>query len=70
MRVAFLLVAGLAGLGAAPPAAAATIVVLTNPQTLERKTIVVDRDGPDRVFMCMRPPGEAGCHQVQVKRRG
>jgi hypothetical protein len=70
MRVAFLLVAGLAGLGAAPPAAAATIVVLTNPQTLERKTIVVDRDGPDRVFMCMLPPGEAGCHQVQVKRRG
>ena len=70
MRVAFLLVAGLAGLGAAPPAAAATIVVLTNPQTLERKTIVVDRDGPDRVFLCMLPPGEAGCHQVQVKRRG
>ena len=70
MRVAFLLVAGLAGLGAAPPAAAATIVVLTNPQTLERKTIVVDRYGPDRVFMCMLPPGEAGCHQVQVKRRG
>jgi hypothetical protein len=70
MRVAFLLVAGLAGFGGARPAAAATIVVLTNPQTLERKTIVVDRDGPDRVFMCMLPPGEAGCHQVQVKRRG
>jgi hypothetical protein len=30
---------------------------------------VVDRDGPDRVFMCMLPPGEAGCHQVPVKRR-
>ena len=70
MRVAFLLVAGLAGFGAARPATAATIVVLTNPQTLERKTIVVDRYGPDRVFMCMLPPGEAGCHQVQVKRRG
>ena len=70
MRVAFLMVAGLAGFGAARPAAAATIVVLTNPQTLERKTIVVDRYGPDRGFMCMLPPGEAGCHQVQVKRRG
>ena len=69
MRVAFLMVAGLAGFGAARPAAAATIVVLTNPQTLERKTIVVDRDGPDRVFMCMLPPGEAGCHQVPVKRK-
>ena len=69
MRVAFLLVAGLASFGAARPAAAATIVVLTNPETLERKTIVVDRDGPDRIFMCMLPPGEAGCHQVQVKRK-
>ena len=68
MRVTFLLVAGLASFGAARPAAAATIVVLTNPETLERKTIVVDRDGPDRIFMCMLPPGEAGCHQVQVKR--
>jgi hypothetical protein len=70
MRVAFLVVAGLAGFGAARPAAAATIVVLTNPETLQRKTIVVDRQGPDRIFMCMLPPGEAGCHQVPAKRRG
>jgi hypothetical protein len=69
MRVAFLCAAGLAGFGATQPAAAATIVVLTNPETLQRKTIIVDRQGPDRIFMCMLPPGEAGCHQVPVKRR-
>ena len=69
MRVAFLLFAGVASLGVARPAAAATIVVFTNPETLERKMVVVNREGPDRVFMCMLPPGEAGCHQVSVKRR-
>jgi len=70
MRVALLMAAGLASAGVARPASAATIVVLTNPETMERKTIVVERDGPDRIFMCMLPPGEAGCHQVPVRRRG
>ena len=70
MRVALLSICGLAGaVAAAQPANAATIVVLTNPETLEQRTIVVDRGGPDRVFMCMLPPGEAGCHQVPVRRR-
>jgi hypothetical protein len=67
--LAFLLVAGLASFSAARPAQAATIVVFTHPETLERKLVVVDREGPDRLFMCMLPPGEAGCHQVKVKRR-
>ena len=69
MRAAFLMVAGLASVGVAGPASAATIVVLTNPETMERKAIVVERDGPDRVFMCMLPPGEAGCHQVPLRRK-
>ncbi len=69
MRVAFLFVAGLATFGVASPAAAATVVVFTNPETMERKAIIVDRNGPDRLFMCMLPPGEAGCHQLPVKRR-
>jgi len=69
MRVAFILAAGVAGLGFARPVSAATIVVLTNPETFERKTIVVDRAGPDRIFMCMLPPGEAGCHQIPLRRR-
>ena len=68
MRV-LLVTAFLALTMAAAPARAATIVVLTNPETMERKYIVLDDDGPDRVFMCMLPPGEAGCHRVQVKRK-
>ena len=70
MRVALVSVVGVSGaLVAAQPASAATIVVFTSPETLERKMIVVDQDGPDRLYLCMLPPGEAGCHQVPVKRR-
>jgi hypothetical protein len=68
MRVVVLTALALSGF-AATPAGAATIVVFTNPETMERKTVVLDQDGPDRVFMCMLPPGEAGCHQVKVRRR-
>jgi len=68
MRVALVAFAGLAGVAAAQPARAATIVVFTSPETLERRMVVVDENGPDRVFVCMLPPGEAGCHQVAVKR--
>lgn len=70
MRFAFLVVAGLSGAFASQTASAATIVVFTHPETFEQKMVVVDREGPDRLFMCMLPPGEAGCHQVRIKRRG
>ena len=70
MRLALVAFATISVFAAAQPAHAATIVVFTNPETLEQRTVVVDHDGPDRVFMCMLPPGEAGCHQVPVKRRG
>ena len=70
MRLALVALATFAGVAAVAPAHAATIVVFTNPETLEQRMVVVDREGPDRVFMCMLPPGEAGCHQVPVKRRG
>ena len=49
-------------------AQAATVVILTDPMTLERQTIVVDRNGPDRVLMCMAPPSTAGCTEVPLKR--
>jgi len=68
MRV-LLVTATLASFLAAKPASAATILVFTNPETMERKMVVVDEGGPDRVFVCMLPPGQAGCHQVQVRRR-
>ncbi len=71
MRLALLALAGFSGAAVAPrPAEAATIVVFTHPETLQQKMVVVDREGPDRLFMCMLPPGEAGCHQVPIRRRG
>ena len=54
---------------AAAPASAATVVILTDPMTLERRTVVLDTAGPDRAFLCMLPPGQAGCQAVPVKRR-
>jgi hypothetical protein len=47
---------------------AATVVILTDPMTLERQTIVVDRNGPDRVLMCMAPPATSGCTELTLKR--
>ena len=69
MRVVLVTAFGLSMLLAATPASAATIVVFTNPETMESRTVVLDEDGPDRLFMCMLPPGEAGCQQVKVRRR-
>jgi hypothetical protein len=67
MKRSLMLISGLAGAFAAQPAAAATVVVYTNPETLERRVVVVDPKGPDRLIMCMLPPGEAGCQQVSPR---
>lgn len=69
MRVVLVTALTLAACLAATPASATTIVVFTNPETMQSKTVVLDGEGPDRVFMCMLPPGEAGCHQVKVRPR-
>jgi len=53
---------------AASPASAATIVILTDPMTMERRTVVVDPNGPDRAFLCMLPPGQAGCQAIKMRR--
>ena len=68
MRGAAKLAVGLATLVAVVPAHAATIVVFENPETLEQRMVVVDPNGPDRVIMCMLPPGEAGCHRLPWRR--
>ncbi len=62
-KIALGLVLGLVGTSAN----AATVVILTDPMTLERQTIVVDSKGPDRVLMCMAPPSTTGCTEVRVK---
>ena len=59
----------LAAIGGAMPASAATIVIFTNPMTMERRTVVVDPDGPDRAFLCMLPPGTSGCVPLKVRRQ-
>jgi hypothetical protein len=42
MKRSLLLLTGLASISATQPAAAATVVVYTNPETLERRVVVVD----------------------------
>ena len=52
----------------ATPASAATIAVLVDPMTLEKRTVVVDPNGPDRAYLCMLPPGQAGCQRINLQR--
>ena len=48
----------------ATSAQAAKIVILTDPMTLERRVVVIDQAGPDRVYFCAMPPAVAGCREV------
>ena len=50
------------------PASAATIIIFTSPMTMEKHTVVVDPNGPDRAFLCTLPPGQAGCQPIKVER--
>ena len=52
----------------ASPVSAATIAILVDPMTLEKRTVVVDPKGPDRAYLCMLPPGQAGCQRLAIKR--
>ena len=69
MRLSLVSIAGLTALVAATPASAATIVIFTDPMTLERTTVVVDPDGPDRAYMCMMPPAVSACQAVPLRRQ-
>ena len=53
---------------AASPAGAATILILADPMTLEKRAVIVDPNGPDRAYLCMLPPGQAGCQRFAVRR--
>ena len=52
----------------ASPAGAATIVILADPMTMDKRTVIVDPNGPDRAFLCMMPPGQAGCQRLTIRR--
>jgi hypothetical protein len=54
---------------AAAPAEAAKILILTDPMTLERRMVVIEEPGPDRVFLCAMPPSMAGCRDVTPRAR-
>jgi hypothetical protein len=66
-RLPAALLAATLGLGC--PAAAQTIVVATDPMTLERKTVVVETGGPYRLLLCTLPPALSGCRDVTPRRR-
>jgi len=48
----------------AAPAEAAKIVILTDPMTLERRVVVIEQAGPDRIYVCATPPATSGCRDV------
>jgi hypothetical protein len=53
----------------AAPAQAAKIVIVTDPMTLERRMVVLDQPGPDRIYVCAMPPAVAGCREVTPRGR-
>jgi hypothetical protein len=53
----------------ATPAHAAKILILTDPMTLERRMVVIEQPGPDRVYLCAMPPAVAGCRDVTPRAR-
>ena len=53
----------------ATPAAAAKIVILTDPMTLERRVVVIEQAGPDRIYLCAAPPATSGCRDVTPQAR-
>jgi hypothetical protein len=57
-----------AALFAPSAASAATVVILTDPMSLERRTVVLNTPGPDRVLLCAQPPAMTGCRELHVKR--
>jgi hypothetical protein len=49
-------------------ASAATVVIMTDPMSLEKRTLVLNTPGPDRVLLCAMPPAVSGCRELSVRR--
>ena len=47
------------------PAEATTLIVYADPMTFEARKVVIDPSGPDRTYLCLMPPSQAGCHEVK-----
>jgi hypothetical protein len=52
----------------AAPAEAATVIIYQDPMSMDRHTVVLDTQGPDRAFWCMLPQSIVGCVPLAVKR--
>jgi len=37
--------------------------------SLDRRTVIYDTPGRDRVLLCMAPPAQSGCTEMPVKRK-
>ena len=70
VRLFAYILTGLIGLLAtAAPAHAATIYFFVDAMTLEQRSVRIDMDGPDKAYLCVLPPGTAGCQEVQLRRK-
>ena len=69
MRRAMIVTSALIGGSISAPSQAATMYVFADPMTFETRRVVVDPNGPDRTYLCLMPPSQAGCHEVRKKRR-
>ncbi|WP_162888030.1 hypothetical protein [Sphingomonas mesophila] len=49
-------------------AGAETVIVYTDPMTLERKVVVTETGGPDRAYHCFLPPSSLGCQKISLRR--
>jgi hypothetical protein len=47
---------------------ATTVIVFVDPMTFEKHARVYNTPGPDHMFMCVEPPGTAGCTEIPMKK--
>ena len=59
----------LASLAIPSAASAATVIIYTDPMSLNRYTVVYDTPGRDRAFVCTLPPRHGSCHAIPVSRK-
>ena len=59
----------LASLAMPSAASAATVIIYTDPMSLNRYTVVYDTPGRDRAFVCMLPPRFGTCHAIPLSRK-
>jgi hypothetical protein len=70
VRLSAYVLTGLIGLlASAAPAHAATLYFFVDAETFEQRSIKIDLDGPDKAYLCVLPPGTAGCQEVPLKRK-